>query len=74
MIFLISILAAFSYATSIFVDVSVYHLKYYIQDSKNVRFNLSLINIYQYSARAFVLIFIPAFPKEQRNFKFLNIK
>jgi hypothetical protein len=59
MIFLISILAAFSYATSIFVDVSVYHLKYYIQDSKNVRFILSLINIFQYSARAFVLIFIP---------------
>jgi hypothetical protein len=56
---LIFILAAFSYAISIFIDVSVYHLKYYIQDSKNVRFLLSLINIFQYSARAFILIFIP---------------
>ena len=55
----ILILAAFSYATSIFVDVSAYHLKYYIHDSKNVRYLLSLINIFQYSARAFVMIFIP---------------
>lgn len=59
MIFLIFILTAFSYAISIFIDVSVYHLKYYIQDLKNVRFLFSLINIFQYSARAFVLIFIP---------------
>lgn len=55
MIFIVSI----SYAISIFIDVSTYHLKYYIQDSKNVRYLLSLINIFQYSARAFVLIFIP---------------
>jgi hypothetical protein len=51
--------AALAYAFSIFIDVSVYHLKYYIQDSKNVRYLLSLINIFQYSARAFVLVFVP---------------
>jgi hypothetical protein len=56
---MIYILAAFSYAISIFIDISVYHLKYYINDNKNVRYLLSLINIFQYSARAFVLIFIP---------------
>lgn len=56
---MIYILAAFSYAISIFIDISVYHLKYYINDNKNVRYLLSLINIFQYSARAFVLMFIP---------------
>lgn len=53
------LIASMAYAMSIFIDVSVYHLKYYIQDSKNVRYLLSLINIFQYSARAFVLIFVP---------------
>ncbi len=52
-------LAAVSYAVSIFIDVSVYHLKYRIQDNKNIRYLLSLINIFQYSARAFVLLFMP---------------
>ncbi|MCD0473677.1 DUF2837 family protein [Flavobacterium sp. EDS] len=53
------IIAAIAYAFSIFVDVSVYHFKYYIQDSKNVRHLLSLINIFQYCSRGFILIFIP---------------
>ena len=52
-------LAAISYAISIFIDVSVYHLKYRIQDNRNIRYLLSLINIFQYSARAFVLLFMP---------------
>ena len=56
---IIYVLAALSYAVSIFIDVSVYHLKYNIQDNKNVRYLLSLINIFQYSARAFVLLFMP---------------
>lgn len=53
------IIAAIAYAFSIFIDVSVYHFKYYIQDSKNVRHILSLINIFQYCSRGFILIFIP---------------
>lgn len=53
------VIAAIAYALSIFIDVSVYHFKYYIQDDKNIRHLLSLINIFQYSARLFVLIFIP---------------
>ncbi|SHM18946.1 DUF2837 family protein [Flavobacterium chilense] len=53
------IIAAIAYAFSIFIDVSVYHFKYYIKDSKNVRHLLSLINIFQYCSRGFILIFIP---------------
>ena len=53
------IIAALAYAFSIFIDISVYYIKYYIQDNKNIRYIMSLINIFQYSARAFVLIFVP---------------
>ncbi|MBC7845852.1 MAG: alkanesulfonate monooxygenase [Flavobacterium sp.] len=52
-------IAAVAYALSIFIDVSVYHFKYYIQDSKNLRHLLSLINIFQYAARGFILVFMP---------------
>lgn len=53
------LIASFAYAMSIFIDVSAYHLKYNIHDNKNVRYLFSLINIFQFSARAFVLIFVP---------------
>lgn len=53
------IIASIAYAFSIFIDVSVYHFKYYIQDNKNTRHLLSLINIFQYCSRGFILIFIP---------------
>lgn len=53
------IIAAIAYAFSIFIDVSVYHFKYYIQDTKNTRHLLSLINIFQYCSRGFILIFAP---------------
>lgn len=53
------LLASICYAFSIFIDVSSYHIKYYIQDNNNVRYLLSLVNIFQYSARAFVLVFVP---------------
>lgn len=53
------IIAAIAYAFSIFIDVSVYHFKYYIQDNKNTRHLLSLINIFQYVSRGFILIFAP---------------
>nr|WP_294925871.1 alkanesulfonate monooxygenase [uncultured Flavobacterium sp.] len=53
------IIAAIAYAISIFIDVAVYHFKYYIQDDKNIRHLFSMINIFQYSARFFILIFIP---------------
>jgi len=52
-------IAALAYACSIFIDVSVYHFKYYIKDNKNIRHLLALINIFQYCSRAFILIFIP---------------
>ena len=53
------LLAAISYGFSIFIDVAVYHLKFHIHDIKNLRYLFSLINVFQFSARAFVLIFIP---------------
>jgi hypothetical protein len=53
------ILASISYAISIFIDVFSYHIKINIHDNKNVRYLFSLINIFQYSARAFVLIYVP---------------
>ena len=53
------IIAAIAYAFSIFIDVSVYHFKYYILDNKNTRHLLSLINIFQYCSRGFILIFAP---------------
>lgn len=53
------IAAAISYAISIFIDVFAYHLKYNIHDNKNLRYIFSLINIFQFSARAFVLIYVP---------------
>ena len=53
------IIAAIAYAFSIFIDVSVYHFKYYIQDNKNTRHLLSLINIFQYCSRGFILISAP---------------
>ena len=53
------IIASIAYAFSIFIDVSVYHFKYYVQDDKNTRHLLALINIFQYFSRGFILIFIP---------------
>ena len=53
------IVASIAYAFSIFIDVSVYHFKYYIQDNNNTRHILALINIFQYFSRGFILIFIP---------------
>ena len=53
------IIASIAYAFSIFIDVCVYHFKYYIQDDKNTRHLLALINIFQYFSRGFILIFIP---------------
>lgn len=53
------LVASIAYAISIFIDVSAYHLKYNIHDNKNVRYLFSLINIFQFSARAFVLIYVP---------------
>lgn len=53
------LIASFAYAISIFIDVFAYHLKFNIHDNKNVRYLFSLINIFQFSARAFVLIFVP---------------
>jgi asparagine N-glycosylation enzyme membrane subunit Stt3 len=53
------LIASFCYAMSIFIDVFTYHLKCNIHDNNNLRYLFSLINIFQFSARAFVLVFIP---------------
>lgn len=69
------IVAAIAYAISIFIDVFVYHLKYQIDVSNDFRYNFSLINIFQYSARLFILIFSPilAYYAEKINDKNLVI-
>ena len=69
------VVAAIAYAISIFIDVFVYHLKYRIDVSNDFRYNFSLINIFQYSARLFILIFSPilAFYAEKINDKNLVI-
>jgi hypothetical protein len=53
----------------------VYHLKNQIDVSNNFRYNFSLINIFQYTARLFILIFTPilAFYAEKINDKNLVI-
>ncbi|MFT4847607.1 MAG: hypothetical protein ACI83B_000128 [Sediminicola sp.] len=53
------LLAAIAYGFSIFIDVATYHLKFHVHDVKNLRYLFSLINVFQFSARAFVLVFIP---------------
>ena len=53
------LLAAIAYGFSIFIDVATYHLKFHVHDVKNLRYLFSLINVFQFSARGFVLIFIP---------------
>lgn len=54
-----AILASICYAISIFIDVFVYHLKLNIHDKNNIRYLFSLFNIFQYSARGFIMIFVP---------------
>lgn len=53
------IIASLAYAISIFIDVFTYHIKLNIHDKNNLRYLFSLINIFQYFARAFVLVFVP---------------
>lgn len=52
-------LAPLLYALSIYIDMFTYHLKFNIHDGKNYRYLFSLINVFQYFARGFVLIFAP---------------
>ena len=67
------IIASIAYAFSIFIDVSVYHFKYYIQDDKNTRHLLALINIFQYFSRGFILIFIPIMAYTTESIKDKNV-
>ena len=51
--------AAISYPLSIFIDVSVYNLRFLLIGKKGVKYWLSQLTVYQYIARFFMLIFIP---------------
>ena len=53
------LIAPLMYAVSIYIDVFTYHLKFNLHDNKNFRYLFSLINVFQYSARGFILIFAP---------------
>ena len=67
------LVASFCYAMSIFIDVFTYHLKCNIHDNKNLRYLFSLINIFQFSARAFVLVFIPVMAYYTETIKDIDI-
>lgn len=67
------IIASAAYAMSIFIDIFSYHLKFNIHDNINVRYLFSLINIFQFSARAFVLIFIPIMAYYTETLKDINM-
>jgi hypothetical protein len=67
------LLAAISYGFSIFIDVAAYHLKLHVHDIKNLRYLFSLINVFQFSARAFVLIFIPMMAYYTETVKDMNL-
>ena len=67
------VIASITYAISIFIDIFTYHLKFHIHDSKNLRYIFSLINIFQYSARAFVLIYAPIMAYYTETVKDMNL-
>ena len=67
------LIASISYAMSIFIDLFTYHLKCNIHDSANLRYLFSLINIFQFSARGFVLVFIPIMAYYTETIKNINI-
>lgn len=56
--FLIFIIVV-AYPLSIFFDTSVYNLKYLLNRDSEVRYWMSTIQVFQYSARIFMVIFIP---------------
>lgn len=62
-------LAPLMYAISIYVDIVTYHLKFNLHDGKNYRYLFSLINVFQYTARGFVLIFVPIMAYYTENLK-----
>jgi hypothetical protein len=66
------LIASICYSLSIFIDVFTYHLKCNIHDNKNYRYLFSLINIFQFSARAFVLVFIPIMAYYTETIKDIN--
>ncbi len=62
-----------SYAISIFIDVFVWHFRYYTFHETNNRYLISMSNILQYSARAFILLFGPIMAYYTENFNDVNI-
>ena len=53
------ILAGICYSISILIDVFVWHLRYYFRFKTNLMYIMSLIIIFQFIARGFILIFNP---------------
>lgn len=48
------------YPASMFFDITVYNLKFILKKDSNFRYWMSTIQVFQYSARLFMVIFIPA--------------
>lgn len=51
--------AGFAYPISILIDCSIYNLRFLLVAKEGVKYWLSILTVYQYSARFFMLIFIP---------------
>lgn len=56
---LLIIAAAIAYPLSIFIDCSIYNLRFLLIGKQGVKYWLSMLTIYQYIARFFMLIFVP---------------
>ena len=56
---LLIFIVVIAYPFSIFFDTSVYNLKYLLNRHSEVRYWMSTIQVFQYSARIFMVIFIP---------------
>jgi len=48
------------YPLSMFFDIGVYNLKFILKKESNFRYWMSIIQVFQYFARIFMVIFIPA--------------
>lgn len=64
--------ALLSYPLSIFIDASAYNLKRLLKKGAEARYWLSVIYIYQYTARVFMVVFIPSMSLSTENFGDFN--
>ncbi len=70
---IILLICSILYSLSIFIDVLAYHLKLNLRDDINMRYIFSVINIFQFSARGFVLLYAPLMAYLSENIRDQNL-